>query len=337
VDILARAVGRMPSRLTGRADGTSARRRPARAAVAPEWATTPRVRSASGRAARDWHGVFRLATVLLPAVVVFGVEYLRHEVLRDLVPEMWGNLMTGAIALGTSALILIPIFRRLEAADERLRATEIEHAVAEERDRLARELHDGVSQALFFLGVKARALAQALDAREVDAASRTAAEIAEAIEDTSGRVRDAIFDLRTGPEPGESIGAWARAYVTEFAEIHGLQSVVEEAGVEAPLPLAHALQTMAMIREALHNVAKHAHAETVAVRLTWGAGDVTVVVADNGRGLPESVPGPERGRYGLVTLREFAQAKGGTLTATPRRGGGTELTLSLPRGGVTPA
>jgi len=328
----------MPSRLTGRADGTSARRRTERAAVAPEWAATPHVRSASGPAARDWHGVFRLATVLLPAVVVFGVEYLRHEVLRDLVPEMWGNLMTGAIALGTSALILIPIFRRLEAADERLRATEIEHAVAEERDRLARELHDGVSQALFFLGVKARAVTQALDAREVDAARRTAAEIAEAIEDTSGRVRDAIFDLRTAPEPGESIGAWARAYVTEFAEIHGLQSVVEEAGVEAPLPLAHALQTMGMIREALHNVAKHAHAETVTVRLTWGAaGDVTAVVADNGCGLPEPVPGPERGRYGLVTLREVAQANGGTLTATSRRGGGTELTLSLPRGGVTPA
>lgn len=300
-----------------------------------EWASLdqarPRARAAG---ARDWRGVFRLATVLLPAVVVFGVEYVRHEVLRDLVPEMWGNLMTGAIALGTSALILIPIYRRLEAADERLRATGIEHAVTEERDRLARELHDGVSQALFFLGVKARALEQALGGREVDAARRTAAEIAEAIQDTSGRVRDAIFDLRTGPEPGESIGAWARAYVAEFGEIHSLRGAVDEIGVEVALPLAHALHTMAMIREALHNVAKHAHAQSVTVRLAWGPGELTVVVTDDGRGLAEPVPGPERGRYGLATLREYAQANGGTLTVTTRHDGGTELALCLPYDGA---
>jgi len=309
--------------------------RGARAAAEAEWAPLDQARpSASAVGARDWHGVFRLATVLLPAVVVFGVEYLRHEVLHDLVPEMWGNLMTGAIALGTSALILIPIYRRLEAADERLRATEIEHAVVEERDRLARELHDGVSQALFFLGVKARALEQALGAWEVDTARRTAAEIAEAIHDTSGRVRDAIFDLRTGPEPGESIGAWARAYVAEFGEIHSLRGAVGEIGVEVALPLAHALHAMAMIREALHNVAKHAHAQSVTVRLAWGPGALTVVVADDGRGLAEPVPGPERGRYGLATLREYAQANGGALTVTTRGDGGTELALSLPYDGA---
>ncbi len=287
------------------------------------------------RAGRDWHGLFRLATVLLPAIVVFGVEYLRHEVFHDLVPELWGNLMTGAIAFGSSALILIPIYRRLEAADEQLHAREIEHAVSEERERLGRELHDGVAQALFFLGVKADALRRFLGAGALEAAGQAAAEITQALNDTSSRVRDAIFDVRTAPEPGESIGAWTRTYARKFAEVHDLRGEVAETGPDVALPLPRALRVMAMIREGLHNVAKHAEAQSFAVRLAWGRDSLTVVVADDGRGLPAPVPGPDRGRYGLATLREYAQANGGTLTVSARRGGGTELVLCVPyRGGA---
>ena len=186
----------------------------------------------SGLPPHAWHGVFRVGTVLLPAVVVFGVEYLRHEVLHDIVPEMWGNLMTGTIAFSTAALILIPIYRRLEAADDQLHAAEVERAVSDERERLARELHDGISQALFFLGVKARALDGALAALDLETTRSAAREITHALEETSGRVRDAIFDLRTGPEPGQPFGAWVRGYVQRFGEIHGLAGAVDEAGAE---------------------------------------------------------------------------------------------------------
>ncbi|HXX38667.1 MAG TPA: histidine kinase [bacterium] len=310
---------------------TLADRRPAADA---EWGPADRERFGTGSGGpRDWHSVFRLATVLLPAVVVFGVEYLRHEVFHDLVPEIYGNLITGAIALGTSALILIPIYRRLEAADEKLHATEIEHAVSEERERLGRELHDGISQALFFLGVKAGALERALDAAELEPARRTAVEITQALHETSSRVRDAIFDLRTAPEPGESIGVWARSYVREFGEVHNLRGEVNETGTGVALPAPQALRIMAMIREGLHNVAKHAEAQSVMARLTWGRGSLTIAVEDDGCGLPSPVPGPDRGRYGLATLREYAQANGGTLTASTRPEGGTEVVLRLPYGG----
>ena len=113
-------------------------------------------------ALRGWRSSIRWLTIVLPALVVFGAEVVRHEVLHNLMPEMVGNIATGVSALGMSALILVPIYRRLEDVDARLRATEIEQAVAQERDRLARELHDGVAQALFFLNVKAAALERAL-------------------------------------------------------------------------------------------------------------------------------------------------------------------------------
>ncbi len=277
-----------------------------------------------------WHGIFRVATVLLPAVVVVGMEYLRHEVLHDPVPEMWGNLMTGAIAFSTAALILIPIYRRLEAADDLLHAAEVERAVSDERERLARELHDGISQALFFLGVKARAIDGALNTLDLETTRLAAREITLALEETSGRVRDAIFDLRTGPEPGQLFGAWVRGYVRRFGEIHGLAGAVDESGAETELPLPHALHAMAMTREALHNVAKHARAKAVAVGLEWGVTHLTVAVVDDGEGVPDPIPGLDQGRYGLAALREHARATGGSVSVAPADRGGTVVSFRLP-------
>ena len=88
-------------------------------------------------ALRGWRSSIRWFTIVLPALVVFAAEVVRHEILHNLMPEMVGNIVTAAAALGISALILVPIYRHLEDADARLRATEIEQAVAQERDRLA--------------------------------------------------------------------------------------------------------------------------------------------------------------------------------------------------------
>lgn len=263
-------------------------------------------------------------------MVVFGAEVVRHELLHGLVPEMLGNVITGVAALGISALILLPIYRRLEEADARLRATEIAQAVSEERERLARELHDGVSQALFFLNVKATALERALGASDLDPARKAAAEITRAVQDTSRHVRDAIFDLRTSPEPGQPLATWVRAYVHRFAEIHGVAGRVEESGNAVELPLESEFRAMAIVREALHNVAKHAYARSVAVRLDWAAHGISMAITDDGRGVPEPVPGPAQGRYGLAALREHARAAGGTVRVTPGPDGGTSVVLQIP-------
>jgi len=219
---------------------------------------------------------FRALTVLLPAVVVFAAEFVRHEVLHHEVPEMLGNVLTGIAALIISAAILLPIYRRLETADAQIRATQVAQAVSRERERLARDLHDGVAQALFFLNVKATALERSLTPAGGGEAPSIAAEITQAVQDTSRRVREAIFDLRTSPEPGESFDAWVRDYAQRFAELHGLAGRIEEQGAVWELPLEQQLHVMAIVREALHNVAKHARARTVAVGIEWAGDGVTI-------------------------------------------------------------
>jgi signal transduction histidine kinase len=275
-----------------------------------------------------------MTTVLLPAVVVFGAEVVRHELLHGLVPEMLGNVLTGAAALIISALILLPIYRRLEAVDARLRTTEIEHAVSHERERLARELHDGISQALFFLNVKATALERSLAASDLGPARQIADEIAETVRDTSRHVRDAIFDLRTSPEPGQPLGTWVRAYVSRFGEIHSLAGTVEEVGSAVRLPLESEFHAMAIVREALHNVAKHAHARSVAVRIDWGVDRISMAISDDGTGVPEPIPGPAQGRFGLAALRDHARIAGGTVTVSRGARGGTAVVFQMPYSGT---
>jgi signal transduction histidine kinase len=290
----------------------------------------PRSRGTLRRDSRGaWRIALRLTTVLLPAVVVFGAEVIRHELLHGLVPEMLGNVMTGIAALVISALILLPIYRRLEAADARLRATEIEHAVSQERERLARELHDGISQALFFLNVKATALERSLAASNLDPARHTAAEITQAVQDTSRHVRDAIFDLRISPEAGQPLGTWMRTYVRRFGEIHSIAGNVEEKGNAVQLPLESEFHTMAIVREVLHNVAKHAGAQSVEVRIDWDT-SFCMMIADDGKGVPESIPGPAQGRFGLTALRDHARAAGGTVAVSRGARGGTVVVFQMP-------
>ena len=290
----------------------------------------PRSREVSRRDPRGaWRFALRLTTVLLPAVVVFSAEVVRHELLHGLLPEMLGNVMTGVAALVISALILLPIYRRLEAADARLRATDIEHAVSEERERLARELHDGISQALFFLNVKATALERSLAASNLDPARHTAAEITQAVQDTSRHVRDAIFDLRTSPEADQPLGAWMRAYVHRFGEIHSIAGAVEENGRAVQLPLESEFHAMAIVREALHNVAKHAGARSVNVRIDWNT-CFSMTITDDGKGVPDPLPGPLQGRYGLTALRDHARAAGGTVTVSRGPQGGTTVVFQMP-------
>lgn len=273
----------------------------------------------------------RYLTLLLPALMVFGSETVRHEFLHSDIPLMVGNVITGAIALAISVAVFVPLYRRLDAADARVRRLEIEQAVADERERIARELHDGISQALFFLNVEAGTLERSLsESRQSEPALRSVHEIEHAVREMAQRVRDAIFDLRTGREPDQPFGDWLKTYARRWSDVHNIAVTVEEVGVPLALPVDRELHVMAAIREALHNVARHAQAKTVTIAVTGDRAGAAVTIIDDGRGLPDPVPGLAQGRYGLATLQDQAEAAGGTLEASRAPTGGTRIVVSLP-------
>ena len=237
----------------------------------------------------------RYITVLLPAVLVFGVEFVRHEELHGTLPLMLGNAITAAIAFAISLAIFVPLYRRLDAADARVRRLQIERAVADERERIARELHDGISQALFFLNVEVGMLRRSLgESRDAGTVGGILREIEHAIRETADRVRDTIFDLRTGPEPGQSFGEWLGAYARRWSDVNNVAVTVEVAGL-APGPSGtEELQAMAAIRDILHNAARHVPVQAIVITATRRRAGVVITAAETPGETAGVSPAPAR-------------------------------------------
>lgn|GEM_PF-971989 len=225
----------------------------------------------------------------------------------------------------------------LGVAVENLRLyRETQHLGAlEERDRIAREMHDGFAQMLAYLKIRAEtALARAQEPGAAAGLAVALEDIRQGAVEALGDVRQAIMDLKSpvGSVPGD-FTAHLAAYLHSWSRLND---------IEAELLLPHGslefdgdveLQVLRICQEALANVRKHARAQRVWVRLAReGDGAVAVSVADDGSGFdPSQAPRP--GHFGLGILRERAAAIGGAVSIRARPGGGTEVLLSLPPAG----
>jgi signal transduction histidine kinase len=212
---------------------------------------------------------------------------------------------------------------------ERERETAARIAVAEERARIARELHDIVAHAVSVMVLQVGAvrhklpeeLADESDAlRGVEGAGRTAlAEMRRLL----AAMRDDGDDLELGPQPGlDSVGS-----LVAEVERAGLPVALHVEGETAALPRAVELSAYRIVQEALTNALKHAHASRADVTLRYGPDELRIEVRDDGSGGGATSNGPG---YGLVGVRERVKIYGGTMTAGTAPGGGFVLDARLP-------
>lgn len=208
----------------------------------------------------------------------------------------------------------------------RLRDADVARATAEERGRLAREIHDGMSQELWYAKLKqGRLLALAGVAGE---ARQLAEEVAGAIESALAEARQAILALR--PTEGSSFTEAIDRYVADFSDRFGIPAESRcDAAAERLPPRAQA-ELLRIVHEALANVRKHADATLVRVELTAADGELQLTVSDNGRGFGTDAPGPAG--YGLSSMRQRAAIIGGTLSVDSRPQDGTRVTVQMPLG-----
>ncbi|MDQ0373078.1 sensor histidine kinase [Cellulomonas humilata] len=230
-----------------------------------------------------------------------------------------------AMLLGEGARGRAERMQALRAA----RASRQESAVAAERLRIARELHDVLAHSLSGITVQAGVGLHLMD-REPEAARRALTEIREASRDALDEVREVLGVLRAdGEAPREPAGAPGPRSVTELlvrARADGLtvdDEGVAEAATQVPDPLAGVVHRT--LQEALTNVRRHAPGASVQVRLTVND-RIVLEVVDDGPGAAEVVDG-----YGLRGMRERAQSVGGTLVAASGPTG-FQVRLELPRG-----
>lgn len=214
---------------------------------------------------------------------------------------------------------------------EKSRESEARRRVAEERVRIARELHDLVAHQITLANAQAMVAAHVFETRPE--------QTRKSLEDLIETTRNALDDLRAtvgllrqsgdAVAPAEPVPGLSRLpTLLESFRRAGLEVSVHEEGTARPLPPGVDLTAFRIVQEALTNVTKHAGSGTARVRLVWGRERLTITVADDGtnaRTVPDRPPG-----YGLIGMRERAIAAGGHLSASRRPEGGFLVVADLP-------
>ncbi|HET8658465.1 MAG TPA: sensor histidine kinase [Micromonosporaceae bacterium] len=218
---------------------------------------------------------------------------------------------------------------RARTAEEHLRSR-AEQAVAEERRRIARELHDVVAHHVSVMGVLATGARRVLR-RDPDAADEALTTIEETGRTTLRELRRLLSVLRTEAEPAAELapqpGLGAITALAEQVREAGLPVTLRIQGDPGPLDPGVALTVYRIVQEALTNTLKHAGAATAEVRLGVADGRLTLEVCDTGHG-PR--PDGQQVGHGLLGMRERVALYGGTLRTGPRPGGGFRVTATIP-------
>ncbi len=254
-------------------------------------------------------------------------------------PSGWGYITRGADLL---ALLLLTAastlpdsakqtfaqryFADARAAVRRLESQLAEMAAAkallEERQRLARELHDSVSQALFSVELNL-STAEMLLEQDPEQAHKLLDRARHTAHEALGDLRALIADLRPPALAGKSILAALRAF-SHSLEASGITVQVEGA-VERPLSPVEEADLYRIAYESINNAAKHAQASLVSVSLWIDVPSFRLVVSDDGRGF--DVASRKDGTWGLVGMRERAERLGASLTIESAPGRGTKIVV----------
>lgn len=209
-----------------------------------------------------------------------------------------------------------------------------ELTLAEERARIAQELHDAVTQKLFSARLTAEAAAALV---ELDPARARVelAEVARLTAEAGGELRGIVSALRPAELAVDGLVGTLRARVSLLDRVHDATVTLDPPPPELPPLSSPAEETLLRVaEEALHNALRHAGATAVRVSLRAAADQtVTLVVTDDGVGFDVDAPRPAAARrLGLASMRERARVAGGTLRVSSATGQGTTVRLVVPGG-----
>jgi signal transduction histidine kinase len=213
-------------------------------------------------------------------------------------------------------------FERSQAQEEREM-----YMILEDRERIARDLHDVVIQRLFATGMQLQTAARLAIKPEI--ADRVNAAVDE-LDTTIREIRSAIFELRT-PMSAE-LRAEIREVVAAAGDHLGFRPTLDIDGpIDSAVPAEVRTDLLAVLREALSNVARHAAATSVRVGVRVDAGRLSLSVVDDGVGIREAdLAGEGPGHNGMANMRARAEKAGGSFSTGPREQGGTVLEWEVP-------
>jgi signal transduction histidine kinase len=206
-------------------------------------------------------------------------------------------------------------------------------AIAEERGRLAKEIHDSLAQTLGYLGLRLSLVDQLLAENDIGAARAYIDEMRQLTRDSYTDAQEAISNLRTSSDPSSRLLPILRRCVTEYRMRYNIeiQLHVDEASVLPAYAPEVETQIVRIVQEALTNVRKHAGTRLAWIHVRQDGGWLRITIQDDGCGFDPGQPGADgRAHYGLQIMRERAAGVGGSVEVRSHPGVGTRVQVRLP-------
>ncbi len=276
------------------------------------------------------------AAILASLLAVLAFDFFFFPPLYTFAVLKLEDLLTLGIFLLTAIITSqLPLALRRRAEEARERERELrrlyeqaqELAALQERQRLARELHDSVSQALYGMSLGAHTVKESLESNDREQALASIEYVIALAEAGLAEMRALIFELR--PESLETEGLVA-ALTRQAAALRARYklAVEQELDEEPDLSLEKKQALYRIAQEALHNIVKHAHASAIVLRLVRQENEIILEVRDNGKGFDPTSSFP--GHLGIRSMRERATKIGGTLTIESVPGRETCIGVRVP-------
>ncbi len=244
----------------------------------------------------------------------FGAGAIQLAVVRGL----------AGLVLSVLAVKLLEIFE--VEAKQRIESLDRARAVAEERARIGRDLHDGTIQSLYAAGLHLESVA--ITSSDVETRGQVR-QVVEGLNTTIAGIREYISGLRQPEGDAAMIATRLEDLARHFAGKTGVTVNVRVHGVDAagPLPDETGQHLEQVLREGLSNAARHGQATHIDVELAFAPDELDLLVTDDGTGIPDP---PTHMGEGLRNIRERARRLGGRAEIGPALGGGTRVSLAIP-------
>jgi signal transduction histidine kinase len=276
-----------------------------------------------------------LAVGVTVKAALLSASLITHPGISGFVILLWAALAVTAGSAARSHCAYVAEVEERARRAEQAKQDEANRRVAEERLRIARELHDAVGHHVALINVQAGALACLLDDEDLVPARESVTHIQRASEEALEELRLTVGLLRDPgvPEPegpAEPVPGLDRLgeLICSFAGA-GLLVTREVTGQVRPLPEAVELTAYRVIQESLTNTRKHAGCDAAVVRLAYASWALRLAIEDEGKPVTWSSRHTPGG-HGIVGMRERVAALGGRLSAGPRPGGGYRVFAELP-------
>jgi signal transduction histidine kinase len=251
-------------------------------------------------------------TILIPTILIGGFEFLRHSgpFLQGMSMET-GNYFITILTFIVSFAFSNWMFKTIKEQNHRISSEREIRAIYEERERLAKELHDNIAQTLFLLNVNLKK-GKLNDAQGL-------------VNSIDSNLRQAIYNLRASPSEHVTLSKRIESWLDDWNTVSGIDLKFSTSINENYFTPAEEVQLFSLIQEAFANIRKHSDAKCASLHFKTRPNEWKLIIEDNGRGFSENEILPSK--YGLLMMKEGVSKLGAAIDISSEKNLGSKIII----------